>query len=98
MPPAGAHGHSWAAWTTHPAEALPTLYRAVLETVARLERAGERAYAWELRRKAMKAYSTRWDESGRRSLERLDRDGQVRLEATRLASARSAAFTASETY
>ena len=81
-----------------PAEAHPALYRAVLETVARLERAGERAYAWELRRKALKAYSTRWDESGRRALQRLERDGQVRLEATGLASARAAAFTTSETY
>ena len=81
-----------------PAEALPTLYRAVLETIARLERSGERAYAWELRRKALHTYSTRWDESGRRSLERLERDGRVRLETTRKANARAAALTTSETY
>jgi len=81
-----------------PAEALPTVYRAVLETVARLERAGERPYAWELRRKALKTYSTRWDEGGLRSLERLARDGHARLEATHRANVRAAALTTSETY
>jgi hypothetical protein len=81
-----------------PAEELPTLYRAVLETVARLERAGERAYAWELRRKALKTYSTRWDESGRRSLQRLDREGHVRLATMHPAEARARALSASENY
>jgi hypothetical protein len=98
MRTAGAPGHSGPMDEHIPAEALPTLYRAVLETVARLERAGERAYAWELRRKALRTYSTRWDESGRRSLERLERDGRVRLEATRKANARGAALTTSQTY
>jgi hypothetical protein len=64
-----------------PAEELPTLYRAVLETVARLERAGERSFAFEIRRKALRTYSTRWDEGGRRALLRLDRDAQARLDA-----------------
>ncbi|HEU0243386.1 MAG TPA: hypothetical protein VFQ75_05730 [Candidatus Limnocylindrales bacterium] len=81
-----------------PAEELPTLYRAVLETVARLERAGERAYAWELRRKALRTYSTRWDEAGRRSLQRLDREGHVRLAMTRRTDERAHALSASETY
>ena len=74
-----------------PAEELPTLYRAVLETVARLERFGERDYAWQIRQKAVRAYSTRWDEGGRRALLRLDRDAQARLEATRRAVGRTAA-------
>ena len=73
-----------------PAEELPTLYRAVLETVARLERAGERAFAWEIRQKAVRTYSTQWNESGRRTLLRLDRDAQARLETTGRAVVRTA--------
>jgi hypothetical protein len=80
-----------------PAEELPSLYRAVLETVARLERAGERSFAFEIRQKALRTYSTRWDEGGRRALIRLDRDAQARLEATRRAVARAAVSTSSET-
>ena len=73
-----------------PAEELPTLYRAVLETVARLERAGEREFAWDIRQKAVRTYSTQWDERGRRTLLRLDRDAQARLETTRRAVGRTA--------
>jgi hypothetical protein len=73
-----------------PAEELPTLYRAVLETVARLERAGERPFAWEIRRKAVRTYSTEWNERGRRTLLRLDRDAQARLETTRRTVGRTA--------
>ena len=44
-----------------------------------LERAGEREAAWEIRRKALIAYSTAWDSQGRRALERLHRDARHRL-------------------
>ena len=77
-----------------PAEALPERYLAVLRTVARLERAGERAYAYDLRRKATRTYSTRWDERGLRRLERLERDGQARLDATGRSHAAPASVTA----
>jgi hypothetical protein len=80
-----------------PAEELPTLYRAVLETVARLERAGERSFAFDVRQKALHTYSTRWDEGGRRSLIRLDRDAQARLQASNRAVARTAIARTSET-
>jgi hypothetical protein len=80
-----------------PVEALPTLYRAVLETVARLERAGQRSFAFEVRQKAVRTYSTRWDEGGRRALIRLEREGQARLESTRRAVGRAAIASTSET-
>ena len=78
-----------------PAEELPTLYRAVLETVARLERAGEREFAWDIRQKAVRTYSTHWDERGRRALLRLDRDSQARLETTGRAVGRTVAVPVS---
>ena len=81
FPPPPARGTLLSMDDQTPAEELPTLYRAVLETVARLERAGERSFAFEIRRKALRTYSTRWDEGGRRVLMRLDRDAQARLDA-----------------
>jgi hypothetical protein len=78
------------------AEELPTLYRCVLETVARLERAGERSFAFQVRSRALRTYSTRWDEHGRKALLKLDREAQARLDATGHPHARSAGVAASE--
>lgn len=63
-----------------PAELLPSLYREVLDVVTRLERAGGRGEALEIRRQALRVYSTRWDEHGRQSLVRLAATGRERLE------------------
>ena len=78
--------------TNSPAEELPALYRAILDRVAELEAAGERAAAARLRADATDAYSRAWDERARRRLEtllrRADRDadherGRVRPPVTR---------------
>ena len=50
-----------------PAEEMPSLYRAVLDTVWRLERLGDRDFALDVRRRAVTTYATRWDDGGRRS-------------------------------
>jgi len=57
--------------TNSPAEELPALYRAILDRVAELEAAGERATAARLRSDATDAYSRAWDERARRRLETL---------------------------
>lgn len=69
------------------AEVLPGLYHAVLEGVARLERAGDRRAAYEIRRRALRAYSTRWDERARRQLHGLESDARRRLAASPRAAA-----------
>jgi hypothetical protein len=75
-----------------PAEDLPTLYRTILDGVARLERLGARREAGLLRADATRAYSTAWDESGLRRLRhlsaRIDRiiAGEVRPRTARTRS------------
>ncbi len=64
-----------------PAQQLPVLYRSVLDLVAALEGDGERRAAYELRRRAIQAYSTRWDATGRNALLRLIREGEARRAA-----------------
>jgi len=54
-----------------PAEQLPMLYRSILDGVARLERAGDRRAAGQIRTDATRAYSKAWDEPNRRRLEQL---------------------------
>lgn len=65
-----------------PQEEMPTLYRAVLDTVWRLERLGERDFALGVRRRAVNTYATRWDEGGRKELARINRDALKRLSVT----------------
>ena len=51
-----------------PAEELPSLYRAVLDRVADLERIGQRGEAQRVRADATRVYSRAWDEAARRKL------------------------------
>jgi len=66
-----------------PSEAMPLLYRAVLDTVWRLERMGERDFALTVRQRAVRAYATRWDDGGRKELTRINRDALRRLATCR---------------
>jgi hypothetical protein len=66
-----------------PAEEMASLYRAVLDTVWRLERLGDRDYALDVRRRAVRTYATRWDEGGRKELMRINREAVRRLAAGR---------------
>jgi hypothetical protein len=66
-----------------PAQDMPGLYRAVLDTVWRLERAGEREAALTIRQRAVRTYSTRWDEGGRKELLRINRDALRQLANSR---------------
>jgi hypothetical protein len=62
-----------------PAEQLPAIYRAVLDSVAELERRGERFEASRFRTEAISAYSRSWDIRGRRRLESILRRAQRAL-------------------
>lgn len=63
------------------AEDLPSLYRAILDGVARLEAVGERAEAARIRREATHAYSAAWNDTNRRRLIALVKRVQRGLEA-----------------
>lgn len=67
-----------------PAEELPGLYRAILDRVAELEAAGERAEAGRVRREATASYSRAWDEKARRELQALLRQAARPTAAERL--------------
>jgi hypothetical protein len=69
--------------TNSPAEELPALYRAILDRVAEMEAAGERAAAARLRSDATDAYSRAWDERARRRLETLLRRSERETDADR---------------
>jgi hypothetical protein len=64
-------------------EEMPTLYRAVLDTVWRLERLGERDFALEIRRRAVTTYATRWDVGGQKELAKINRDALRRLASSK---------------
>jgi phage-related minor tail protein len=67
-----------------PAEELPSLYRAILDRIAALEAAGQRADAVRIRRDATRAYSRAWAERARRELEALLRRASAPTAAERL--------------
>lgn len=83
IPVDGARGHRSFVDPTSPAQELPALYRAILDRVAELEAAGERAMAGRVRREATTAYSRAWDERARRRLLTLLRDAERPTNAER---------------
>jgi hypothetical protein len=63
------------------AEDLPVVYRTILDGVAVLERAGRRGEAARIRVAATRAYSTAWDGSSMRRLEKLAEECRFELRA-----------------
>ena len=61
------------------AEALPALYRAVLDGVAELEASRQRDHANQIRAEAIVIYSRAWDDRARRDLQALLRRHAVGL-------------------
>ena len=81
----GVRGPWLSAMDAHtPAEELPSLYRAILDRIAALEAAGQRADAIRIRRDATRAYSRAWDERARRELTSLLRRASAPTAAERL--------------
>ncbi len=76
---------------------LPGLYRAALDGIARLERLGERTVAARVRRDAIAVYSDRWDEAGRKKMERLVADSERILRDHPQAHRLAAFYATSET-
>jgi len=71
------------------AEDLPALYRAILERVAGLERAGARAEAGRIRHEATQAYSNAWDDAARKMLVAL----VIRADRTAMPEARTRSWS-----
>ena len=78
---------------TNQVATMPDLYREVLDEVGRLERAGQRAVAYDIRQRAIATYSHRWDARGARSLEKLVAEARTKVatapKATPVAALRS---------
>ena len=73
IPPPVPSGHARPVDELPPAEEFPALYRAILDRVDRLERAGDRQTAARLRSEATRAYSAAWDAAHKRRLEGVKR-------------------------
>ena len=69
IPAADARAHPRPVDELPPAEEFPALYRAILDRVDRLERAGDRRTAARIRSDAIQAYSKAWDTAHKRELE-----------------------------
>ena len=79
-----------------PAVELPGLYRSALDGIARLERLGERRMAARIRQDAIAVYSGRWDDPGRRRLQRLVHDCERILRTHPRADRLAALYASSE--